>query len=303
MNINFELYRIFYVVATVGNITKASQLLNISQPAVTKQIKNLEGQLGGDLFIRTKRGVILTENGKEIYNYIKQGMNCFNRAEMQFSNLKQLETGVIRIGISAELASYFLMSYLEEFHNLYPNIAIQIFSEPSKFLRKMIKKGQLDLLIAKELEVDEDIFDIERIGYLHHCFVASNHYSELKGKSITLNDLNSYPILLQQQPSTTRTLFDSFCIKNNIEITSKLEIASITLMEDFVRIGLGVGLVTREFAQRELEDGTIFEVNTEPKLPSTPFALITLKDSFHSFGANKLMEMIIEDVNEKELHE
>ena len=74
-------------------------------------------------------------------------------------------------------------------------------------------------------------------------------------------------------------------------------------MEDFVRIGLGVGLVTREFAQRELEDGTIFEVNTEPKLPSTPFALITLKDSFHSFGANKLMEMIIEDVNEKELHE
>ena len=115
MNINFELYRIFYVVATVGNITKASQLLNISQPAVTKQIKNLEGQLGGDLFIRTKRGVILTENGKEIYNYIKQGMNCFNRAEMQFSNLKQLETGVIRIGVSAELASYFLMSYYSYF--------------------------------------------------------------------------------------------------------------------------------------------------------------------------------------------
>ena len=62
MNINFELYRIFYVVATVGNITKASQELNISQPAVTKQIKSLEAQLGGDLFIRTKRGVILTEN-------------------------------------------------------------------------------------------------------------------------------------------------------------------------------------------------------------------------------------------------
>ena len=71
MNINFELYRIFYVVATVGNITKASQELNISQPAVTKQIKSLEAQLGGDLFIRTKRGVILTENGRAIYNYIK----------------------------------------------------------------------------------------------------------------------------------------------------------------------------------------------------------------------------------------
>ena len=116
MNINFELYRIFYVVATVGNITKACQLLNISQPAVTKQIKNLEAQLGGDLFIRTKRGGILTENGKEIYNYIKQGMNCFNRAEMQFSNLKQLETGVIKVGVSTTLARLFLMDYLDKFH-------------------------------------------------------------------------------------------------------------------------------------------------------------------------------------------
>ena len=85
MNVNFELYRVFYVVATCGNITKASQELRISQPAVTKQIKTLENQLGGELFIRTKRGVILTDNGKEIYNYIKQGMNCFNNAELQFS--------------------------------------------------------------------------------------------------------------------------------------------------------------------------------------------------------------------------
>ena len=65
MNINFELYRIFYVVANHSNITKASEELNISQPAISKSIKNLEDQLGGNLFIRTKRGVILTEEGKE----------------------------------------------------------------------------------------------------------------------------------------------------------------------------------------------------------------------------------------------
>ena len=80
MNVNFELYRVFYIVATIGNITKASKKLMISQPAVTKQIKTLEEQLGGELFIRTKRGVILTENGREIYNYIKQGMNYFETA-------------------------------------------------------------------------------------------------------------------------------------------------------------------------------------------------------------------------------
>lgn len=295
MNINFELYRIFYVVATVGNITKASQELNISQPAVTKQIKNLESQLGGDLFIRTKRGVILTENGKEIYNYIKQAMNCFHNAEIQFSNLKKLETGVVRIGVSSELASFFLMKYLDKFHKEYPNIAIKIFTEPSKVMRKMLKEGSLDLLIAKELDKEEDDLEVQRVGILHHCFVASDHFKELREKTITLNDLNTYPILLQQIPSTTRAYFDAFCKNNDIEITTKLEIASVTLMEDFVRIGLGVGLVTKEFAQRELNDGTIFEVKTEPTIPSTYFAILTLKNSFNSFGTNRLIEMILED--------
>lgn len=296
MNINFELYRIFYVVATVGNITKASKELNISQPAVTKQIKSLEAQLGGDLFIRTKRGVILTENGREIYNYIKQAMNCFNNAEMQFSNLKRLETGVIRIGVSTALARLFLMKYLDKFHREYPNVAIQLFTDPSKVMRKMLKDGTLDILIAKEEEMEDEDLEIVRVGELHHCFVASDYFSELKERTISLQDLEEYPILLQKAPSTTREAFDSFCKENNIEITTKLEIASATLLEDFVKIGLGVGLVTKEFAQKELDEGLIFEVKTNPKVPSKHFSLITLKNSFHSFGTNKLIEMIIDDI-------
>ena len=115
MNVNFELYRVFYEVATLGNITKAAEKLMISQPAVTKQIKTLEGQLGGELFIRTKRGVILTDNGQEIYNFIKQGMNCFEMAEKQFSNLKKLETGIVRIGVSTTLAKLYLLKYLDNY--------------------------------------------------------------------------------------------------------------------------------------------------------------------------------------------
>ncbi len=295
MNINFELYRIFYVVATVGNITKASQELNISQPAVTKQIKNLEAQLGGDLFIRTKRGVLLTENGREIYNYIKQAMNCFNNAEMQFSNLKKLETGVIRIGVSTALARLFLMKYLDKFHREYPNVAIQLFTDPSKVMRKMLKDGTLDILIAKEVPMEDDDLEVVRVGELHHCFVASEYFSELKNRVISLQDLEEYPILLQKSPSTTREAFDNFCKDNHIEITTKLEIASATLLEDMVRIGLGVGLVTREFAQKEIDNGLIFELKTKPEIPSKPFALITLKNSFHSFGANRIIEMILED--------
>ena len=122
MNINFELYRIFYVVANHSNITKASEELNISQPAISKSIKNLEDQLGGNLFIRTKRGVTLTEEGKEFYNYIKQAMEYINNAEKKFTNLINLETGCIKIGINTTLTKEFLLPFLEEFHSLYPKI-------------------------------------------------------------------------------------------------------------------------------------------------------------------------------------
>ena len=299
MNVNFELYRIFYVVATVGNITKASQELNISQPAVTKQIKSLEAQLGGDLFIRTKRGVILTENGRAIYNYIKQAMNCFNNAELQFSNLKKLETGVIKIGISTALARLFLMKYLDKFHKEYPNIAIQLFTDPSKVMRKMLKDGSLDILIAKEETCEDEDLEVQRVGTLHQCFIASEYFSELKNRTIPLKDLDEYPILLQKTPSTTRESFDNFCKEHNIEITTKLEIASATLLEDFVKIGLGVGLATREFAEKDIKEGSIFEVKTNPTIPTIPFALITRRNSFHSFGTNKLIDMILEDNKNK----
>lgn len=301
MNVNFELYKIFYEVATLGNITKASKKLMISQPAVTKQIKALEEQLGGQLFIRTKRGVILTDNGKEIYTYVKQGMHCFEAAELQFSNLKKLETGTIRIGISTTLCRIFLLKYLEEFHREYPNIAIQLFTDPSKKMRKMLKDGTIDLLIAKELDVEDDDLNIVRLGNLHQCFISSSvFYEELKNKVIPLNELDQYPLLFPKSPSTTRKSFNDFCNTHNITLTSKIEIASASLLEDFVEIGLGIGLVTEEYSLNEINNKKVFVIKTEPEIPSIPYSLMTLKDSYHSFGTNVLLEMILKDIKKQD---
>ena len=293
MNVNFELYRVFYEVANAGNITKAAEKLMISQPAVTKQIKTLEGQLGGELFIRTKRGVILTDNGQEIYNFIKQGMNCFEMAEKQFSNLKKLETGIIRVGVSTTLAKLYLLKYLDKFHKQYPNIAIQIFTDPSSILRDKLKDGSLDILIAKEEEDEDSDLSVSRLGELHHCFIAGNNYSYLKGKTISWEELNKYPILLPKTPSTSRGILEKYCQKYNIEISSKLEIASAGLLEEFAKIGLGISFVTEEFAQKEIDNGYVFKVKTEYDVPPVGYALITLKNSFHSFGANAFIDMIL----------
>jgi len=146
MNVDFELYRIFYTVANNGNITKAAEELMISQPAISKTIKNLEEQLGGKLFVRTKRGVILTEEGKELYKYISKAMEYIKCAENRFTELINLDVGSIRIGISTTLTKEFLLPYLEVFHEKYPKIDIQIITNMSNELIFKLKNGLLDIV-------------------------------------------------------------------------------------------------------------------------------------------------------------
>ena len=292
MDINFELYKVFYEVANEGNITKAANKLMISQPAVTKQIKTLEDQLGGQLFIRTKRGVILTENGQNIYNHIKQGMICFESAELEFSNLKKLETGTIKIGISTTLCRIFLLPIIRKFHEEYPNVAIQLFTDPSISMREQLKDGKIDILIAKEQSKEDNNLDYEELGMLHPCFISSRKYLDPKDIIIPLKSINRYHLLLHKRPSTTRELFEEYCKKNNIKIETKLEIASASLLEDFVEIGFGIGLATKEFVENEMKDRDILFLKTKPELPPTSFGILTLKDSIHSFATNKLIEMI-----------
>lgn len=291
MNINFELYKIFYEVANAGNITKAAKKLMISQPAVTKQIKTLEEELGGQLFIRTKRGVILTENGQKIYKHIKQGMICFESAEMEFTNLKQLGTGTIKVGISTTLCRIFLLPILHKFHEEYPNVAIQLFTDPSASMREQLKEGKIDILIAKGMSKEDNNLDYQELGKLHPCFISSKKYLK-DDKVISLSTINEYHLLLHKRPSTTRDLFEDYCKKNNIRIETKLEIASASLLEDFVEIGFGLGLATKEFVENEIKNRDILLVKTKPELPETSFGILTLKNSIHSFATNRLIEMI-----------
>ena len=147
--INLELYRIFYVVAETKNITKASEILNISQPAVTKHIKNLEDQLGNPLFIRTKKGVILNEYGEKIFLKVKQALNLITESEKEISEYKSLDKGTIKIGISTTLARRYLIKRIKNFHEKYPNVVINIYTDPTKDLIKQLKNGTIDLIISK----------------------------------------------------------------------------------------------------------------------------------------------------------
>ena len=298
MNINFELYRIFYTVANHKNITKASEELNISQPAISKSIKNLEEQLGGQLFIRTKRGVILTEEGKEFYNYIKQAIEYISNAENKFTELINLETGCIKIGISTTLTKEFLLPYLEEFHRLYPKIDIQIITNMSSELFPKLRNGLIDIIILNlnKKNYGQDI-NITKCKKITDCFVVNKTYSDLINNEISIKELNKYPLILQSKGSNTREFLDDFAKENNTILKPNIELASYSLVVEFAKIGLGIGYATKNYVKEELKNQQLYEIKLKEKIPSRYIGIATSNNHLPNFSTKKLIEIITQKMN------
>jgi len=293
MNINYELYRIFYIVAKNKNITDASKELLISQPAISKSIKNLESMLGGTLFVRTKRGVILTEEGKELYKYIKQAIEYINNAENKFSELINLETGTIKIGISSTLTKEFLLPYLEKFHKLYPNITISINTDISSELIKKLRNGLIDIIIMNlnGNNYDNDL-KIIKCKKIQDCFVVNNNYKELLNKEISLKDLNNHPIILQSIGSNTRAFLDNFTKEHNIILKPNMELASYSLVVEFARIGLGIGYVTEDYIKDDLNNKKLYKLKLKEKIPERYIGIALSKNNIPNFSTKKMIEII-----------
>lgn len=293
MNVNFELYRIFYVVANNRNITKAAEELSISQPAISKSIKNLEEQLGGQLFIRTKKGVVLTEEGKEFYNYIKHAIEYISSAENKFTELINLETGSIKIGVSATLTREFLLPYLEKFHRLYPKIDIQIITNISSELFPKLRNGLIDIIILNlnDKNYGNDI-DILKCKKVNDCFVVNERYIDLIDKEMSIADLNEFPLILQAKGANTREFLDKFAKQNGITLKPNIELASYSLVVEFAKIGLGIGYVTKEYIKEELKNRELYEIKLKEKIPSRYIGIATCNNYLPNFSTKKLIEII-----------
>ena len=292
MNIDYELYRIFYIVAKNGNITRASKELLISEPAVSKSIKNLEGYLGAPLFTRTKKGVNLTTEGITLYEYISKGIEYFKSGEAKFNELINLESGTIRIGINTTLAKEFLMPYLENFHKLYPNINIEIRTNLTSELKSMLKDGLIDMHILNLTnEETKNDFNIIKCKTITDCFVSNKPIKE----KISIKELNNYPLILQDKNSNTRKFLDDFANKYEITLKPKIEIGSYYLVSEFSRIGLGIGYVTKNYIKNNLDNKELFIVPIKEKIPYREIGILLNKNTTPNFSTKELIKIITQN--------
>lgn len=261
MNQNLSSYRIFYTVANTGNISKAAKELYISQPAISKSIQKLEESVGCKLFSRSSRGVVLTDEGKLLYEHVSEAFETLTVGEEKLKRSIELGVGHLKIGVSSTLCKYLLLPYLKEFIRQNPHISISISCQSTNDTLKLLEDNKIDIgLIGKPENLKNIHFDF--LEEIEDIFVAAKDYlRNLKARGIQKDHiLQSSTLMLLDKNNMTRQYIDDYLQENQIIIKDSIDISDMDLLIDFARIGVGVACVIKNFVREDLENGTLMEI-------------------------------------------
>ena len=299
MNSNFEYYKIFYYVAKYENLTKAATALKTSQPAVTRTIHKLEGELGCRLFTRRKTGMKLTPEGRTFYGYVAAGCAQFFKGENDLSNLISLENGTIYISATETALHCYLFQAMEEFNSLYPNVRFKILNNSTTESVNAVKEGKVDLaFVSANLQVAKPL-RMKILRKYRDILIAGMRFEELKAgkEELSLKELVSYPWISLTAETITRRFLNEYFEKNGLTFAPDMELATTDMILPAVRHNLGLGFIPAEFADAELKSGQVFEIKVKEKLPERNIILIYDMEYPQSIAAKEFQKFLKEKGN------
>jgi len=290
--VNLELYRIFKVVAEQENLTRASEILLISQPAVTKHIKNLENELNVKLFTRSKYGMILNENGKKLYDKIKNSIEIVINAEKIFNEHRNINMGV-HVNMPKTIYSDAILKYYEinkqSIINIHSLTAINMFS--------MLKEQKIDIAFSKKYS--EEIYDSSeikfiKIGELHDTFIV-NANSKYLNKKITKEDLRNITIYTLKKFSSAymnlvKVLEYGKDDKINIENVNFEGMLALLNVRDIITV------MTKEYVEDKLNNNELSVLDVGFSIPNAEYGIYyNVNNKFQDL--NKLINILKDNFN------
>ena len=266
MDINYELYKVFYHVAATLSFSEASKRLFISQSAVSQSIKTLERKLDQVLFIRSTKRVQLTPEGEILLRHIEPAMDLIKRGESQLLDASSTG-GQIRIGASDTICRYFLVPYLGRFHKAFPNAHIKVINQTSIKCVELLETGQVDLIVVNyPNNYLSNVSSIKKIKTFRDVFIANHTFQALKNKKLTYKQLSQYPILMLDRHSTTSEFLHRLFQQHQLDLVPEIELTSNDQLIDMARIGLGIAFIPDYCLLDSPKD--LFIVETQEELPA-----------------------------------
>lgn len=295
---NLEYYKVFYYVAKYGSLTLAAAELAISQPAVSQSVKQLEQEVGAKLFIRASKGVRLTAEGELLFRYIAKGYEQMELGEKKLAQMLNLELGELHIGASDMTLRFYLLPYLEQFHEKYPNIRVVVTNAPTPETLCYLQEGKIDFGVVStpfegSLPFEENVgIKAIKVREIEDVFVAGRKFIQYKNKMLDLQELEKLPLISLEKKTSTRSYMDLFLEKNGVVMNPEFELATSDMIVQFTLRNLGVGCVVKDFAEEELESGKLFELRFNKIIPKRHFCVVTDSRNPLSAAGRALLALI-----------
>ena len=292
---NFRL-TVFRAVAGQKSFRRAAELLYLTQPAVTQQIKALEQEIGTSLFDRTGREIGLTPAGAVLLRYAREGNELLLRAEAELAALEGRVSGPLRLAVSTTIAQYVLPPMLGRFLRRYPAVELRMRSANTEGVAAAVLDGSVDVGLAEgpvhrpELKLEAWLRDKLVL------VVASDH--EWAGlAAIAPEQIRGVPLLLRERGSGTREIVDSAMEAAGLaakDLDIAMELNSTEALLACVEAGLGVGFYSRAAIRRQVRLGTLAQVAVHGLKIGRDLSFVTMRSVEPRGNAAVLLEFLRE---------
>lgn len=286
-----DLYKIFCRVGKSESFSQAAKDLYMTQPAVSQAIMQLERDLDTRLFNRTPKGVTFTNEGSLLFEYVNSAINLIGVGEEKIQEFKNLTTGELKIGVGDTISKYFLLPYLEAFHNQYPNIKFKIVNGTTLEICSILKSGEVDISICN-FPIDDPAFELKPCIEVQDIFVCGKEYKERLSQPVSLDELVKLPLIMLEPKSNSRKYVEDYMLSKGIKISPEFELGSHDLLLEFAKINLGIACVTKQFSQEYLKQGLLHEVPLMEQIPRRSIGVCFLRSVPLSPASTKFVEII-----------
>ncbi len=270
LDINMNLYKVFYKVAQYKSYSDASDKMMLSKSAISNYIKKLEEQLNTKLFYRENSGVRLTKEGEELFKYVEKSMELIENGEKNLLQKSNLETGEISVAALSHIAEFYLMPRIEKIKKEHKALNIKLVTASTgEELLRLLENHKVDFILdSTKLDINNSQIVNEKVKDIENIFISKDPIQIKK-----LKDLEKYDFILGLEYTSTSKRLVRKLKENGVHINSTLEIDITELKISAVKRNLGIGYVMKDSVQKELNNKELYEVKVPMELPKSELRL------------------------------
>jgi DNA-binding transcriptional LysR family regulator len=291
--------RAFVAVADHGGFSAAAGHLFKTQPAVSQAVAALEAELGVRLFHRLGRQVVLTEAGRILLAHAREAFGVLAQAQARIEGLGELRTGRLAIGTSDTTACYLLPPVLRDFRTRYPGVEITISNRPSPLTVEHVLSRQVDVGIVT-LPVRSSRLVVQELVSREDVLIVCPRSALAGRRRVRLRDMAGVPLLLLDHGSSTRAFIDDQFRAAGLEPTVVMELASIEVIKQLVRLDFGASIVPVVAARREVRQGRLRAKRIFPRTDARRLGVVYPAKGFLSPAAQEFVALLARRLKSRE---